>query len=139
MIAFDTDVLSELLLGHPGYVARAAGIHPADQVIPVVVVTEVLRGRLGAIRNAEAGKGKLGLVIAFRLFDRDLHGIAAHRILPYTDAADAQYRAWRSLKLRVGSRDLRIAAIAKTHNARLATRNARDFGLIPNLDLEIWN
>ena len=32
-----------------------------------------------------------------------------------------------------------IAAIAIAHNATLATRNARDFTLVPGLLLEVWN
>ena len=42
-------------------------------------------------------------------------------------------------KIRVGTQDLRIAAIATAHNATLVTRNARDYQLVPGLTLDVWN
>jgi len=59
-------------------------------------------------------------------------------VLPYTKAADAYFRQLRSLKIRVGSMDLKIAAIALSHDAILLTRNLRDFSKIPNLHAEDW-
>lgn len=37
MIAFDTDVLTEVLLGNAGYIARAAKIPAYEQTVPVIV------------------------------------------------------------------------------------------------------
>jgi hypothetical protein len=61
MMACDTDVLTEILLGDPAYVDRAATIPSHEQVVPVIVVEEIMRGRLQVIRQAEAGKAKVGL------------------------------------------------------------------------------
>ena len=44
MIAFDTDVLTEILLGDPTLVARVVTIPPHEQTVPVVVIEEILRG-----------------------------------------------------------------------------------------------
>ena len=46
MIAFDTDVLTEVLLGNTVYGGRAAAIPLYEQAVPVIVVEEILRGRL---------------------------------------------------------------------------------------------
>ncbi len=138
MTAFDTDILSELLEGTPAYVLRANAIAIADQFIPVVVATEILRGRLNAIRQAEAGKGKLSLERAYSLFELSLEGIESYQMLAYSADADSLYKKWKS-NIRIGSQDLRIAAICVAHGAKLVTRNARDFALVPGLDLEIWN
>jgi len=39
---------------------------------------------------------------------------------------------------RVGTQDLKIAAIAFAHDARLLTRNAVDFAKVPGLRFENW-
>ena len=67
MIAFDTDVLTEILLGEPTFVAHAANIPPHEQAVPVVVIEEIMRGRLQVIRQAEAGKVRMSLPDAYQL------------------------------------------------------------------------
>lgn len=138
MTAFDTDVLSVLLSGAATYDSRLTAIPPDQRMAPVVAAAEVLRGWLAATRTAEAGKGRISLDLAFRQFERSLVGLADYHLLSYTPAADALFRQWRAAQIRVGTQDLRIAAVAVAHNAKLATRNARDFGLVPGLNLEIW-
>src|SRR5262245_17708958 len=138
MTAFDSDILTELLDGNPVYVQQAAAIDPADQAVPAVVAGEILRGRLNAIRQAEAGRGKISVELAYRLFVGSLTGIAAYQFLSYTTAAEGLFKQWRAAKLRVGSQDLRIAAICIDHGAKLITRNARDYALVPGLNLEVW-
>jgi len=59
MNAFDADVLSDILQGEPSLSQRAAPIPIQEQSVPIVVIEEILRGRLNAIRKAEAGKGTL--------------------------------------------------------------------------------
>jgi tRNA(fMet)-specific endonuclease VapC len=137
-MAFDTDILSDILRGTPALVARAELIDPAQQVVPAVVVEEVLRGRFATIRQSESGKGKITLAQAYELFEQSFRALAAFRILSFTDAADKLAEAFRKSKIRVGTRDLRIAAICIVHGATLVTRNARDYALIPGLTLDVW-
>jgi tRNA(fMet)-specific endonuclease VapC len=94
---------------------------------------------LSSVRRAEAGKGRTSLPIAFREFQRSLTELAAYPLLPYTAAAETQVQQWRAAKVRIGSQDLRIAAICIAHGAKLVTRNARDYTQVPGLNLEIWN
>lgn len=53
------------------------------------------------------------------------------RVFPFDETAARAFGALAGAKLKsgfnTGSFDLMIAAIALTHNARLATRNTRDF------------
>jgi tRNA(fMet)-specific endonuclease VapC len=48
-------------------------------------------------------------------------------ILPFDDPAAALYRVLQSRRIRTGTNDLRIAAIALAHRAILVTSNQRDF------------
>jgi predicted nucleic acid-binding protein len=72
VIAYDTDVLVELLKGHPTYAAKARAIPKETQFVPIVVVEEIQRGRLNSIRQAEAGKGGISLVRAYELYEQSL-------------------------------------------------------------------
>jgi tRNA(fMet)-specific endonuclease VapC len=138
MMAFDTDVLTEILLGDPTYVARAATIPPHEQAIPVVVIEEIMRGRLQIIRQAEAGRAKVSLSHAYDLFEQTLRDVQQVSVLAYTPQADAPYHRWRHQRLRLATHDLRIAATCITHAATLISRNRRDFTQVPELHVEFW-
>jgi tRNA(fMet)-specific endonuclease VapC len=59
-------------------------------------------------------------------------------VLPFTVSAGNHFERLRSLKLKVGTKDLRIAAIALEHQATVLTRNVHDFAKVPNLRVEDW-
>ena len=138
MIAFDADVLTDIFVGHSTLSLRAAQIPAHEQSVPIIVVEEVLRGRLNSIRQAEAEKSKLSLERAYELFDETLDAFRQVTILPYSSAAEALFQRWRSQKIRVGTHDLRIAAICIVRSATLITRNQRDFERVPGLSFEVW-
>ena len=61
MIAFDADVLSDILAGR-ALAERAAQIPSHEQAVPIVVVEEIVRGRLNSIRQAgSTGRNRGGL------------------------------------------------------------------------------
>ena len=107
--------------------------------MPIVALEEVLRGRLDAIRRAQAGRVRLTVDRAYDLLRDAIEDTRAYHILPYTAAADALFRQWRAAKIRVGTNDLRIAAICVGHGATLVTRNARDYAQVPGLTFDVWN
>ena len=84
MKAFDADVLTEVLLGDPTYVACASMIPLHEQAIPVIVVEELLRGRLHVIRRAEAGQAKVTLAQAYARFEQTLQDVRQVTVLSYT-------------------------------------------------------
>jgi tRNA(fMet)-specific endonuclease VapC len=138
MIAFDTNILTEVLLGSPPFVTRAAAIPVHQQGVPVIVIEEIIRGRLNVIRQAEAGKAKINLERAYELFQETFSKIRRLQILSYTSSAESLYQQWRQQGIRVSTHDLRIAAVCVANNAKLISRNRRDFERIPGLAVEFW-
>ena len=138
MFAFDADVLTEILAGNAAVTPRAAVIPPHEQAVPIVVIEEIIRGRLNSIRQAEAGKTKIAIPRAYELVERTLNAFRKTLVLPYTPAADELYEQWRTQQIRGGTHDLRIAANCVVHSATLVTRNRRDFDGLPGLALEVW-
>jgi len=138
MTAFDTDVLTEILMGNPAFVQRARAIPRTQQAVPVVVVEEILRGRLEAIRRAESGKSAISIERSYELFSQTFSDFQDLPILSYTSEAESLYRQWRKDRIRISTHDLRIAAIAVAHSCTLVSRNRRDFDQVPGLEVEYW-
>jgi tRNA(fMet)-specific endonuclease VapC len=138
MKAFDTDIVTEILLGNVTYTQRAAAIPTNEQAVPILVVEELVRGRLNAIRQAEAGKGRITVERAYQLFEQTFQDVREMRVLSYTSQAEALFQQWRQQKLRIPTHDLRIAAICVAHSVTLVSRNRRDFSRIPGLQVEFW-
>jgi tRNA(fMet)-specific endonuclease VapC len=139
MIAFDADILTEILAGNSRVVSRAALILIEEQAVPIIVIEEIVRGRLNSIRAAESGKSKLTLPRAYELFDQTISDFREFISLPFTPAAELLFQDWRAQKAKGGTHDLRVAAICVVHSATLVTRNRRDFESLPGLLLEVWD
>lgn len=139
MIAFDTDVLSRLLYGDRTLLARAAQLEPGEQSVPIVVLEEIMRGRLNSIRQAESKRTGTPLERAYELFERTFTRLRHVAVLPYGAAAHGQFQGWRRQKLRLSTHDLRIASICVAESATPATCNRRDFERVPELTVEFWD
>jgi tRNA(fMet)-specific endonuclease VapC len=63
----------------------------------------------------------------------------ATTIVSYDEKAAAEFERPRQAKIRIGTMDLKIAAIALANNATLLTRNLSDFGKVPDLRAEDWS
>ena len=131
MTAFDTDVLSQILLGNARLASRAAKIPIQAQYVPIVVAEEIMRGRLNIIRQAETGRAKIEIARAYALFEQTFLDLRRFRLLAYTTEAEALFQQWRAQRIRVATHDLRIAAICITRGATLVSRNRRDFERVP--------
>jgi len=138
MKAFDTDILTEILAGNAASAGRLANVPLAEHVVPVVVVEEILRGRLNTIRQAEAGKARVPIEQVYLLFEQTLNDAARLRILSCTSPAEQLVKEWRKKKVRGSTHDLRIAAICVVNSATLVTRNRRDFEHMPGLPVDFW-
>lgn len=122
----DTNVLSELLrpIPSPAVVAWFAAQSATTLTISAVTEAEMF---LGA-RLLPAGRRRTTLEATLRaMFEQDFVG----RILPFDHAAVPAYvdivGMRRSAGRPISQFDAQIAAVAKLHRARLATRNSSDF------------
>lgn len=77
-------------------------------------------------------------VLAYANLKSLLDDIQHINILDFTNDADDCYQDLVEQKIRVGTRDLRIAAIALSVNGIVVTRNRRDFEKVPGLKFEDW-
>ena len=116
---------------NPPFVARVAAISGRLQAVPVIVIEEIIRGRLNVIRQAEAGKARVNLERAYELFQETFSRTRWLQILSYTASAESLYQQWRKQGIRVSTHDLRIAAICVANSAKLISRNRRDFERVP--------
>lgn len=58
---------------------------------------------------------------------------------PFPLAAVQRFEQLRSLRLNIGSMDLRLAAIALEEQRIVVTRNVRDFSRVPGVQTEDWS
>jgi len=54
------------------------------------------------------------------------------------DRAEEQFDHLRKQRIRIGTQDLKIAAIALAHRGLLLSANLRDFRRVPGLTVENW-
>ena len=75
---------------------------------------------------------------AYRRLKQQLDNYCAIMILDFDERAASELQRLFKLRLRVGTMELKIAAIVLAHRATLLTRNSRDFRKVPGLDFEDW-
>ena len=107
----------------------------AQVFLCIVAVEESLQGFLALIRRHRAGRDQLA---AYARLVRALDGLQKFPIIAFdADAAEAFHRL-QDQRIRVGTMDLKIAAICLAHEALLLTRNLVDFEKVPGLRVENW-
>ena len=117
-----------------GLSERAAKMD-TDFFITVITPQEIAQGWLAAIHREPAGPRQ---VFAYRRFLHSLLGFPKLTILPFDDEAANRFTALQNQRIRIGTMDLKIAAISIAHDALLLSRNLVDFEKVPGLRVENW-
>jgi tRNA(fMet)-specific endonuclease VapC len=134
----DTDHITLLQKLHPNLVRRVASIDPDDTAITIITLEEQVRGWFSVIRKYSQSNQYEKLIKGYQGLRDIVNYLSKFKILNYTLEAHYHFRELREQKIRIGTQDLRIAAISLSENSILVTRNYRDFSQIPNLRLQDW-
>ena len=114
---------------------QRAASREADLVIAVITPQEITQGWLAALNRENAGPDQ---IYAYQRFLHSLLGFPKLTILPFDEDAARQFVRLQQQRIRIGTMDLKIAAICLAHDATLLTRNVVDFEKVPGLRVENW-
>jgi tRNA(fMet)-specific endonuclease VapC len=136
---FDTDHITFLQWrSGPEYAAIAARMSQftaADFAVSIVSFHEQVLGGHALINRPRKATD---VIYGYSLLLEVLQSYGKRVVLSFDAAAEAVFSGLNAQKIRVGTMDLRIAAIALSCGLVLPTRNQRDFGRIAGLLTEDW-
>jgi tRNA(fMet)-specific endonuclease VapC len=137
-VLLDTDHVSILQYEDEAAVVlrrRLAGL-PADAVHACIVsFQEQARGWLAYLHRS---RKREQILKAYADLQTLLKDYQSYDVFPFDEAAMDELERLQQQRIRIGTNDLRIAAIAKANGVKLLSRNLRDFRLVPGLDVEDW-
>jgi tRNA(fMet)-specific endonuclease VapC len=139
MYILDTDILT--LLEEPkGYAARRLQARlasvPEDQVATTIIsYEEQTRGWFALLAKAKTVAAQIA---AYRRLNRHLNNYRGLTVLDFDDGAAVEFQRLKTMRLKVGTMDMKIGAIALALSATLLTRNLAHFRHFPNLNVEDW-
>jgi tRNA(fMet)-specific endonuclease VapC len=112
-----------------------ANVNPSEIVATIISYEEQTRGWLSYVTKARTVEGQ---VQAYKQLKQQLTNYCAIPIIEFDAQAAQEFQRLKTLYPRLGTMDLKIAAIALVNQAILLTRNSADFGQIAGLRTEDW-
>jgi len=126
----DTTTVLDYFRGKGSVAANLLALPPSEIALPAIVAYEVWVGVLGS-QNAKRRQAQ------YEQF------LATVEVLPFDSAVSRRAPELRQTLERggegIGPMDTLIAATALAHNATLVTRNVREFGRVPGLQVVDWH
>jgi tRNA(fMet)-specific endonuclease VapC len=138
MLVLDTDHMSLLEWGSESSSAlreRLADIAPDQVATTIISYEEQMRGWMAYIAQAKSMSQQLQ---AYRRLRRHLENYRQIPVVEFDEAAIDEFQRLRHARIRIGTMDLKIAAIVLSRKAILLSRNLADFGKVPGLKVEDW-
>ena len=139
MILLDTDHVNVLKYPeHPRFASLTTQLNTSDDqdiATTVITVEEQMRGWLAWINRSDDVHRQ---VPAYQELLRLFVFFSRWHVVLFDEQAASAYQGLRAQRIRIGTMDLKIAAIALVHDALLLSANLRDFQQIPNLRVANW-
>jgi len=139
MVILDTDHVSLLEWAESPEAQRLGARleHLTTEKIATTIISfeEQTRGWLTSLAKSRTMAQQIQ---AYQRLKRHLVNYCRIVVLDFDEAAAAEFQRLRKSRLRVGTMDLKIAAVVLSHNATLLTRNLVDFRHVPGLKVEDW-
>jgi tRNA(fMet)-specific endonuclease VapC len=110
--------------------------HPRTEIaVSIVSLHEQVLGCHAYLQHARTTRE---VVHGYSLLAQVLEHFTIAPVLPFDEPAATVFAALVAQRVRVRPMDLRIAATALARGLVVLTRNARDFGQVPGLQIEDW-
>jgi tRNA(fMet)-specific endonuclease VapC len=135
MFILDTDHVTLYQHGNLNVGKRLNLLTSGQLATTIITYAEQISGRLAVVHRAQKSPERIQ---AYFWLQQTLQFFCRTPILPFNEAAAQEFQRISTLKLRIGTQDLLIAAIVLAHRAVLLTRNRRDFVRVPGLEIEDW-
>jgi tRNA(fMet)-specific endonuclease VapC len=103
--------------------------------LPVVSVEEQLRSWLAQIRRAKNAHQQ---IVPYARLAKLIDFVRDWTVVDWNEPAADVFVTLRRQRIRVGTQDLKIAAITLANDALLLSANRRDFEEVPGLRVEDW-
>ncbi len=132
----DTDMLTLWLRGWETVAVRVATTPPQQLAVTIITIEEVLGGWYTQVRRARDDQQ---LARAYEALQQTVEFTRGIQILPFDLPGIRRYHQLRTHHRRIGTNDLRIAAIVLEQHGILVTRNTIDFADISGLQLDDWS
>jgi tRNA(fMet)-specific endonuclease VapC len=102
----------------------------------IITFEEQMRGWLSWLKQARTLEEQIERYHKLKRMVESYHDVI---LLEFDSAAAAEFRHLQQQRIRIGTMDLKIAAIALSHRAILLSRNLKDFSKVPGLQVEDWS
>jgi len=139
MVLLDSDHMSLLQRGSvegDRIRHRLRALLPDEIATTIISYEEQMRGWLARLARAATLERQ---VSDYGELKRLLQNYCNIAVLEFDKRAGAEFQRFRQERVRIGTLDLKIAAIALANDATLLTRNITDFGKVPGLHAEDWS
>ena len=139
MVVLDTDHVSLLERedSPAGQRLRVAmgRLDAGSRATTIITYEEQTRGWMAYMARAKTVSQEIEAYAKLRNHLQSFRNIL---LLDFDERAGVEYQRLRRSRIRIGTMDLKIAAIVITHDATLLTKNLSDFHKVPGLKVADW-